>query len=187
MKLSIRFFIVVISFAIFISCDKDGAGVVENNKFYDSNLTLFKSNFLVEYEGIDYSNIQDVNSVLTKSSSDSNYEAITFPVMYDGKIVGRYIGLKDQTSAIYIDMSDYTKTITVYNVINPEQYEVVGMVYDSFDDTYIPNTLKSASGFWCGVACGLGTVAIAASDGPVPVMDVLAASYAVACLASCLE
>ncbi len=73
-------------------------------------------------------------------------------------------------------MQDYTETVTIYDVNNSSFVENVKMVYDPERKMYIPVNLKSANGFWCGLSCGLGTIAIAASDGPTPLMDILAAS-----------
>ena len=43
----------------------------------------------------------------------------------------------------------------------------------------------SGNGFWCKASWTIGAMAIAASDGPSPLMDVLAIAYQVACLADC--
>lgn len=177
---------VAFSFIILTSCEKSNQERSEINGF-EYNLSSFKKYFSYEYEKVSFDNLQTINSNSTKSSDVSSVDGITFPVMVDNKVIGRYIGLSDQSSAIYIDLSDYTNTITIYNVNDPNIFEEFEMVYNAEENIYEPITLKSATGFWCGVACGLGTVAIAASDGPAPMMDVLAASYAIACMAQCLE
>lgn len=172
----------IFSLSLFVGCNKEIDEAVETNPFED-RLTIFKKNFPCEYNNINFDYLQESKST---KSSDNTANFIIFPVMEDGKVVGRYLGFTDQSYAIYIDMSDYTNSVIVYDVINPSLHETVSMIYDSEKGIYIPVSLKSASGFWCGLACGIGTVAIAASDGPIPVMDALAATYAVACLASCL-
>lgn len=173
----------ILSLSFFVGCNKEINETEEKNLFEDK-LTIFKQNFPCEYENINFDYLQESKST---KSSESNTDYIVFPVMEDGKVVGRYIGLADQSSAIYIDLRDYTNTVTVYDVINSSLHETVSMVYDSEKGIYIPASLKSANGFWCGLSCGIGTVAIAASDGPSPLMDILAASYAAACLTECLQ
>lgn len=176
---------VIFCLLIFISCEKNDQTTNEFELF-EENLSAFKNNFPCEYENINYNYLQELNSDSLKSSDTIDEDGIIFPVMEDDKVVGRYIGLLNQLSAVYIDMTDYTNTITIYDVNNPDLSQKFDMIYNPEKDIYEPVVLKSATGFWCGVACGLGTVAIAATDGPSPLMDVLAASYAVSCLASCV-
>lgn len=180
-----RFELIIMIFitSFFVGCNKEINETEERNP-YEDKLTIFKKNFPCEYENINFDYLQELKS--TKSSgSIANF--ITFPVIEDGKVIGRYIGFTDQSCAVYIDMKDYTNTVTVYDAINPSLHETVSMVYDSEKGIYIPVRLKSANGFLCSTLCAIGTIAIAASDGPVPVMDALAATYAIACLAQCLE
>jgi len=47
--------------------------------------------------------------------------------------------------------------------------------------------IEGGAAFWCKVSCTVGAMAIAASDGPSPLMDILAIAYQVSCLAACIE
>ncbi len=58
-------------------------------------------------------------------------------------------------------------------------------IYDPKTDSYLIANSSNATNGWCEVACTLGAMAIAASDGPVPIMDALAIAYGIACLADC--
>jgi len=64
------------------------------------------------------------------------------------------------------------------------------MVLDESTNTYNPDKNFQAKNFqvedfWCGVNCTVVAMVIAASDGPAPLMDILAISYQVSCLAQC--
>jgi hypothetical protein len=173
-----------ISISILDSCKNENDEIIDTTLNYE--LSVFKKNFPCEYKNIGIENIQQV--IANKSNGDnSNINGITFPVIEEGKVIGRYIGLIDQTSCLFIDFSDYTHQVTIIDVNDPSKQQVLDMIYDSKDGTYRPNFLKNGCGFWCSAACALGAIAIAASDGPAPFMDALAITYSIACLAACLE
>lgn len=107
--------------------------------------------------------------------------------MEENNVVGRYFGTSDELEAIYLDYSNYHEYVRIYDVNNPSVYDVIPMALNDKTGNYEPivDFQNKTNGWLCGTLCALGTIAIAFSDGPVPAMDVLAATYAVTCLADC--
>lgn len=181
-----KYLIILILFSsvsLLNSCDK-GYDEVKDEAI-DNELEIFKKNFPCEFENIGIEYVQ--REITNKSGGDNlSKSGISFPIIDDGKVIGRYLGLSDQSAATYIDFTDYENQVTVYDVLDPSKFQIFKMIYNPEKGLYEPIILKSTTGFWCGAACALGTIAIAASDGPSPLMDILAVSFSVACLADCL-
>jgi hypothetical protein len=170
---------------IFVSCNSEKEDIAINS--IDNEIVTFKSNFPHLSNKISTANIQKVGEVEKNSkSSQASISGITFPIIENEEVIGRYIGLSDESSAIYIDFSDYTNKVTVYNVIDPSVFETFQMIYNPENGNYEPSYFGE-KGFWCGASCTIGAIAIAASDGPSPLMDFLAISFQIACLADCAE
>jgi hypothetical protein len=151
----------------------------------NDNFKVFKTNFPNLSSKIGLNNIQkvDIDIVTTKETST---KGVTFPVIDNNIVIGRYIGLSDESKGIYFDLSDYTKKIIAYDANNPSVHLVINMIYNPTNGNYEPS-LSSMKSYWCEIGCCLGAMAIAASDGPSPLMDILAASYCAACILECNE
>lgn len=108
---------------------------------------------------------------------------VAFPIIENELVIGRYIGLADESIALYIDFSVYTNKITVYDVNDSSQFQDFQMIYNSETGNY--EVVNTNRGFWCSVNCTVVALVIAASDGPSPLMDILAIAYQVSCLAQC--
>lgn len=166
---------------ILISCNSKRDEVFD--QLSSVEFSEFKTNFPNLSSKISFNDIQKVviNSDNTKTTSNMG---VTFPVIDNKTVIGRYIGLSDETKGVYFDLSNYTNQITAYDVHNPSNYLVIQMTYNPDNDKYEPslNNLKS---YWCEISCCLGAMAIAASDGPSPLMDILAATYCATCIAEC--
>jgi hypothetical protein len=181
MKTKVILQVLFISLSLFtLSCTKN-----EDQPIVQSDaLKQFEKNFNTEFSQLNYGFIQDTKSIEFPNKSEDQISFSTIPVVNGDDVVGRFFEYSDG-DAYYVDFSNYTKEIVIYNVLDPSDYEVVGMVYDPSSNSYVPNYSGSNKTFMCKVACTLGAMAIAASDGPVPLMDVLAVAYQVACVASC--
>jgi len=165
---------------IIVSCQTD-------NEELNSEFSKFKTNFPELASKINYDNVQ-TNSNNKTAKSENNVDGTTFPVMDDNEVIGRYLGTNDESVALYMDFTDYTNKITIYDVNNPTNKQEFEMIYNSETGNYEPvKTDVSSRGFWCSASCALGVIAIAASDGPAPLMDYLAVAYGVACLQACKE
>ena len=175
-----RAFFTILVLFISMSCDKQ-MNEMEHN---EQRLSIFQMNFPNEYKNLKLEYLQ--NTIETKSSEISPSLGISIPVIINNEVVGRYVGLVNQSAAIYIDFTDYKNEIIVYDVIDPTRFQVFKMKYDAERDVYEPIVLKSTNDALCGALCALGAIAIAASDGPAPFMDALAITYAATCLAACV-
>lgn len=159
----------------------------ENEEIQNKEFLKFKKNFPELSSKISYENIQQ-NNVDKRyiSKSTQNIDAVTFPIMNNNKVIGRYLGDKSGNNAIYIDFNDFKNKIVIYDVNDPTKFQVLNMLYDESSNSYKPDLKYQAkASFWCKAACTVGAIAIASSDGPAPLMDILAYTYAVACLLDC--
>lgn len=175
-----RVFFTIFVLFISMSCDKQ----TNEMELSDQRLSIFKMNFPNEYKNLRLEFLQ--GTIETKSSEVSPSLGISVPVIINNEVVGRYVGLVDQSAAIYIDFTNFKNEIIVYDVINPSRFQIFKMKYDAERDVYEPFVLKSTNDALCGALCALGAIAIAASDGPAPFMDALAITYAATCLAACV-
>lgn len=177
-----------LSIILFNSCQTEENNPIE--QLVDSEFAKFKIAFPDLVPKININNIQKTNSKNNdRAKSESNISGVTFPVMENDEVIGRYFGLSDESSAIYLDFSNYTDYVKVYDVNDPSSFAVINMVYNKNTGEYEPASQNSfnKSYFWCDLSCTVGALAIAASDGPVPLMDVLAISYQITCMAACRE
>src|SRR5690606_8709629 len=147
---------------------------------FENNFSEVKGKTNFDYlQGLFFDNNEN------KNSSPGDFSGYAVPVMDGAKVVGRYIWTEDQEKGVYIDYTSYEDYVTIYSLTDHNDIQKIATTLNPETDIYEP--VYENKGFWCGAACAVGTIAIAASDGPVPVMDVLAAAYAVTCLASCNE
>lgn len=197
LKSTVFALVAITSLTVFLtSCEKDLVQISESNgevfnetlesiqNLDEQNLSAFKSSFPSLIEKAEFNYTQNV-SVPNKMNKKEEIEGTTFPVMNEQEVIGRYLGLNDESAAIYIDFSDYQNQITIYDVNNPTKFEVVETVFDSKTNSYLP-VQKYSKNTWCKASCYIGSMAIAASDGPAPFMDVLAVSYGITCIAACV-
>ncbi len=170
---------------LFVGCNSVKEELIVQS--VDTEFATFKSTFPHLSNKISIANIQKGEDVVRNSKSSSrSISGVTFPIIDNEEVIGRYIGLSDESSAIYIDFSDYTNKVTVYNVNDPSVFETFEMIYNPVNGKYEPSYI-GMKGFWCAASCTIGAIAIAASDGPSPLMDFLAISFQIACLADCAE
>jgi len=164
----------LVSFLLITSCDKDNSQLIK-----DERLNSLYKNFNSISEFIDYSKIQTFNA-----QSKNNEEAlITVPIIKDENVIGRFYGINNGTEGFYVDFSNYTKEITVYDANNPLIREVIKMELND-EGMYVP-ILNNKTIFYCRLSCTIGTMAISASDGPLPLLDILAVAYFASCMAGC--
>lgn len=179
-----------LSITLFNSCETEKNDLVEQS--VDNEFAKFKSAFLDLSSKISSKNIQKVNiaSALSKSTS-SDVEGVTFPIIDNDFVIGRYIGIGDESIGLYIDFSDYTNKITFYDVNNIEEPETFQMVLDIATNTYKPvldYQAKSGWRYWlCSAGCAAGATAISLVDGPAPLMDVLALAWGADCILDCAD
>lgn len=178
-----------LSVILFNSCEIENNDLAEQS--IDNEFTKFKTAFPNLVSKINYSNIQKTKSN-DSAKSKNNIDGITFPVMNDNVVIGRYIGTTNQNTAIYIDFSDYTNKITFYDVNNIEKPETFQMVLDKSTNTYKPildyQAKSSGWRYWlCAGGCTAVSITISLVDGPAPLMDVLAVAYQLDCVVGCAE
>ena len=166
--------------SMIFSCSKGDDSIVEKTEA----LKLFEKNFKNESQNLNYNYIQKSKKVKLKTNSDSSIDFTTIPIIENQVVTGRFFEYSDG-DAFYIDFSDYTKKIIIYDLANPSEFEIVEMIYNKDSNSYVPNYLGSNKTFMCKVACTIGAMAIAASDGPSPIMDILAVAYQISCVADC--
>jgi len=167
-----------------ISCQSEDDNLSEQS--VPSEFTTFKTAFPELITKISYENVQKTNFNKNGAAKSKNRaDGVTFPIMDNNKVVGRYIGLSDESTSLYIDFSNYENKIVIYNVNDPSEFETLNTVYNSDTDKYEVDLSAYRSRFWCGVRCTVAALAIAAADGPSPLMDILAVAYQVSCLAEC--
>jgi hypothetical protein len=181
-----KIILVVGGLFLFNSCEKDDSNLIEqSNKFNN-----FKTSFPSLASKINYDNVQKTNNGYA-AKSENIVNGVTFPVMIDNKVIGRYMGTTDESTAIYIDFSDYKNKITFYDVNNIEEPETFRMVLDSSTNTYTPILDYQSKGGWryalCAAGCTAVSITIALVDGPAPLMDVLAIAYQLDCTVRCGE
>tara|TARA_R110000868_G_C10938104_1_gene766845 strand:- start:2380 stop:2922 length:543 start_codon:yes stop_codon:yes gene_type:complete len=177
MRISIAKIVFCSILFINFSCNNDNPLVIEENDMSNAMLS-FKNNFPSEYVNLSIENKQVIKN------GSNNLSAIFIPVIDKGIVIGRFFEHSDG-EAYYYDLSDYKNQVVTYDVINPKSMQIIGMKLDLNSQSYKPDFSTSKGSFWCKASCTLGAMAIAASDGPVPVMDVLAVAYATACLIDC--
>ena len=178
----------ILTLSVFLtSCRKilEEVQPVTQELTFEQKTSVFKANFPEEYSNISLNNIQEVESSLTNANTIEN--GITVPIEENNQIIGRYIGLTDQSASVYLDFSDYENTVRVYNVNNPSQFEDFQMAYNYNTNNYEPIRANGGGGFWCEVGCVLSAITISGLDGPFPFMDILAVAYEVACIADCAD
>ena len=179
------------SIILFNSCETENNDILEQS--VDNEFAKFKSAFPDLSSKISLKNIQKVNiaSALSKSIN-SDIEGVTFPLIDNDFVIGRYIGLVDESIGMYIDFSDYTNKITFHDVNGIESPQVFEMVLDLSTNTYKPvielDYQNRGWRYWvCAGGCTAVSVAISLVDGPAPLMDILAIAYQLDCVLSCAE
>ena len=164
------------------------ASCSQYNEVTNTEFLKFKENFPHLVANISYENLQRSSNLndLSRYNSEEEVVGVSFPVIDEDIVVGRYIGTDDEKTAVYMDFTNYEEEIIIYDVNDPSKFNSYKMELDAENEVYIPVGLnQSRGGFWCAATCTLGALAIAASDGPFPVMDLLAVSFQAACLADC--
>lgn len=166
-----------LSVLFIISCTTNDELKDESNIDLSKLFSVFKKNFPSEFSKIAVDNIQYAEAIDLRVAT----QGVTYPIMSGNMVIGRYFGLEDQSRAIYFDFTHYTEYITVRDVNNPSYSIERETIYDPQTNSYIVGDIRG----WCEVSCTLGAMAIAASDGPSPLMDILAISYGTTCILGC--
>lgn len=178
--------VLFLSIILFSSCEKGDNNLIEQS----NEFTKFKSAFPNLASKISYDNVQKTKDN-SAAKSGNTVDGLTFPIINNNEVIGRYLGTSSQKTAIYIDFSDYKNKITVYDVNKIEEPKIFQMALDTSTNTYNPvlnNQTKSGWRYWlCAAACTAGAVAISLVDGPAPLMDVLALTYQLNCVLSCAD
>jgi len=166
-----------------ISCNRSDDQFVE--KTTPLEFKVFKNNFphLSSMFNVDYIQTADLD-LGTYKSSQTTIKGVTFPIIEDNKVIGRYIGISDESKGVYLDYSDYTNKIVAYDANNPSFNKTFRMVYNQDNQNYEP-VLNGTKSYWCEITCCLGALAISAGDGPAPVMDIIALAFFTSCMIDC--
>ncbi|MFT5892407.1 MAG: hypothetical protein ACI9Y7_002517 [Dokdonia sp.] len=181
---------IFITIAIVAITGNMSAQIIDTNKPQNSTIpTLedFKKDFPKAYSNLDTSLIQNNKGDIVTSLKDlSNLDFFTLPVIINNNVVGRVYQSKGNIS--YVDYSNYKKEVKL-NILRNDKSKTSftsNMLYNSKDKTYsIDNNGQNRT--WCEIGCTLGGIAIAISDGPLPVLDILAVATTAACVAGCNE
>lgn len=177
MRKFINLLFVGFTLSILSSCfHEDSVNMPEND--LSAAMLTFKSNFPSEYQSLFIQNKQILES------ENKSIVATSIPVIVNGVVKGRFFEYSDGES-FYYDLSNYKKQVTIYNTFYSKSFQSVGMKLDLKTQAYIPDLTTACGSFWCKASCTLGAMAIAASDGPVSLMDALAFAYGIACLVDC--
>ncbi len=142
----------------------------------------FRTNFPTLYKNLDTRFIQNAKGDRVTSLSElSRIVYFTLPAVKKGEVVGRLFSHNGNVQ--YLDLKNYKKVIDV-SIVSGGGLSTFSAVtkLDTRKNVYTVNVQNRG---WCEVSCAIGTIAIAASDGPSPLMDILAVAYAVSCLNDC--
>jgi hypothetical protein len=174
----------------------------ENLQIYSFNTTEalknFEKNLPLEFSYLDFSKAQsyfidEKGKLLFTSKKENNY--LTIPAIKNGKVIGRFIGFKED--GIYIDLKNYHREIVGINVSNLDSRLTAKTFFDEKNQNYFPvfdsnsesqriNGCGNQLGYnLCLATCAISAIAIAASDGPSPFMDIVAVSYTATCILNC--
>lgn len=176
--------LLVVFLAVGFSCSIDEE--IRNAQNSNLEFSKFLSEFPEFADNIDKSSIQrtELKNQENTIQAKNQIEGVTFPIIENGEIVGRYLGLNNESVALYFDFTDYKNQVVIYDANDSTRFEIVKIDHDSKSNRYSFED-KYSKGGWCAISCGLGTLAIILSDGPAPVMDLLALAFEAACLADC--
>lgn len=146
-------------------------------------LREFSKQYPKEYKNINVNFIQNSKGNVIKSIEElSKITYFTAPIIENSKVVGRIVFTKGDL--VYLDYQNYKKNINT--VLFKKNKTVVKLSLKTLlsKNKYKVNISQSKIN-WCAIQCTIAAVAIAASDGPSPLMDILAISFQISCLASC--
>lgn len=182
--------------SIFISCKKNNSITGETQ--LTEGLSIFKTKFNNEFNSISWDTKRIINpSLMNDEVPNINFTLIdinlngynAYYVEFDGK-------------GFFVDYSKHNKGIKVFDVVNSDEYCIIPFAegkasipdfnseYSLYQKTFNPNesNLKSGWRYWlCAGGCGAVSLAIAASDGPAPFMDILAVVFFADCTLDCAE
>ncbi len=149
-----------------------------------SSLNNFKEQYPKEYNLLNTEYIQNDEGIIESSNELKGLNYFTIPTMIDNNVVGRLLYYNGETQ--YIDFSNYKNEVIIH-IITKDKIKssvTIPMVYNSKNDVYEISGYQNR-GWLCGVGCTLATMAIIASDGPAPLMDIIAVAYYAVCMADC--
>lgn len=184
--------ITVVALAIFmlISCSENELMDSSQEKTISLksilSLNNFKELYPKEYNLLNTEYIQNNTGIIKSSNELKDLNYFTLPTMIDNNVVGRLLYYNGETQ--YIDFSNYKNEVTIH-IITKDKFKssvTIPTVYNSKNDIYEISEHQNR-GWLCGVGCTLATMAIIASDGPLPLMDIIAVAFYGVCMADCLE
>jgi len=179
---------ILLSISLF-SCSSDET--IDNSKLDLSklkSLNEFEQQFPTEYSKLETGNMQDREGYIIKSLEKFNsQDYFTMPILENNIVVGRIFSNKGDVQ--YLDLKNYKKEITI-SYFSKEKNNLTAtfpMIYDKKIEAYIVDNSYSQKISWCEWSCYLGVAAMAISDGPAPIMDIIAIAYGVTCIEGCNE
>lgn len=189
------FFSISILFS-FNSCSDEQ---FEEANFNQNTLDIFAKNFPDQYEKLDYSSFREGK---VDNIENEKGEVIHIGIYYKsidivdkGVLLGSIVEIDGQShyvekkskTMIYNNLENLTKKIK-FDLVQKDKnsnYQIPD--FDSLQSSYIyaKSDCNSWSNYVCAAGCTIASIAIAASDGPSPFMDILAVAYQGTCLAGC--
>lgn len=184
------------------SCESEISPSIESNfqKDIPSHFGLARE-FPDYFSKIDPDSFQKILVKIDKDFYLDDFEVVIYTAKENNEIVG-YL-LESNLFNVYTEISSET----VFNSIDLETGNFVEfenkrkgndfVLYDITNDVLIAmentNHSSNRSGgcqgalIICTAGCTLGTIGIGASDGPLPIMDIVAAAFYISCNAGCVN
>lgn len=191
---SIKQIITIVAIAIFMftSCSKNEQIDVLQDESISlksiTNLNDFKAEYPKEYNLLNVEFIQNDKGIIKTQAELKDLNFFTIPAIVNDNVVGRLLYYNGEIQ--YVDYTNFKNEVSIITFSKDKLKSSVMLptIYNSVNDTYEVSLYQNkASGFLCGVGCTLATMAIIASDGPAPLMDIIALAYYSVCMAECAK
>jgi len=198
----IQLYLLTITIALLMSnCTSENLQTESPSPIFE--LTLLKEKFPAEFNNLNLGSFKEIDKLLLTRNSEVIFDLSvqSYDIENPNGVYGYFLNSSSFTVLALVDVLN--EKITIFDLINNSKTEFLREKDDKrniqlFDKTH--NRLISAeeSGaagasnscdaglMLCGVGCTLATIAIMATDGPLPIMDVVAAAYYVTCNAGCI-
>ncbi|MCK5730796.1 MAG: hypothetical protein KAH68_06960 [Draconibacterium sp.] len=191
MKLLKKYFLTLLILStVFNSCNKEDDFI--QKPLLTKSLKTFKNAFPTEFNLLNWNSYKEN---INLSKVDNKIPDITFNLIES--IDGNSYYVEFEGKGFYILYSKINKEINIFKVNDPSKYVI--MPYDEI--TLVPDlnselqmiTLKSnlEENYWryslCIAGCTGVAVAIAATDGPAPLMDIVAIAFQIDCSLGCVD
>lgn len=177
---SLNLLLLTLIFFVLFSCTHENR-IIDNQaivkKYGNLNINLYNLGIFeygIEELNVDYTTIFREDKII-------GYEMKT--VLFETEV-----RVNNDHSVIEVNSVNDEKTNIFNRVLNENgEYNLEPLNNSPVDNYQVKNLSSNCNLILAGCvsACVLGTAAIAASDGPLPLMDALAASFYITCNANC--